>query len=268
MAVYSISELEGLTGVKAHTIRIWEKRYSLVKPSRTETNIRYYNDEDLKTLINAALLNKNGFRISQIANMEKATLLHHVTSITSVEMSGEEQADVLSLSLIDLNANFFNKVIQKNIKTLGFERTMLEIIYPFIEKLGLLWLSGAMNQVHEKFLNTVLNQIISAQINLLKQVRNGPKIIAFLPEGNQQKLSLLFSHYLLKKYGLEVINLGDDCSLDDIIVASKISKAPYVFTINIEEQDSNFQLFAEKLSETIDGTLIISGNAVDITTMI
>ena len=141
MVVYSISDLEKLSGVKAHTLRIWEKRYGILHPKRTETNIRYYLDEDLRLLLNISLLNKNGIKISKIAKMSPIELQEKVSEITEIDASFEGQIDALTISLIELNEENAVKIINKNIEQKGFRETMLQVIYPLLDKLVLMWLS-------------------------------------------------------------------------------------------------------------------------------
>ncbi len=264
MAIYSIRDLEELTGIKAHTLRIWEKRYGIVKPKRTDTNIRYYEDDDLKTLFNVAILNRSGIKISKIAKMRPENISEEVASITAVRFKGEDQADALSLSLIDLDAFTFQSIINSNIDQMGFKDAMLEVVYPFIEKLNLLWLSGAMEQAHERFLDNLLRQKMMSEIDKLHPVREGIKMVVFLPQGNQQELSLLFIHYLLKQKGFRVINLGIHCDSVDVISAARISKAEYVLTMNTDEMHTGFAKFMDQLTDHLPCTLIVSGQAQDL----
>ena len=133
MARYSIKDLEHLSGIKAHTLRIWEQRYSLINPKRTETNIRYYDQEDLKLVLNVSLLKENGYKISKIAEMEPVQLREAVITVAEKTTSFADQIYALTLSMIDMDEQRFEKIISSNTLKLGFERTMLNIIYPFFE---------------------------------------------------------------------------------------------------------------------------------------
>lgn len=264
VAIYSISDLEELTGVKAHTIRIWEKRYGVVTPERTETNIRYYQDDDLKALINIALLNRNGFKISHIAKMAPEKIAEHVADITAIDLPGKDQVDALSLSLIELDIYKFESILDSNIKQMGLEVAMMEVIYPFIDKLGLLWLSGAMDVSHEMYLNTMLKRKLMAEIDHLPLVKKGPTIILFLPPGNTQELSMLFVHFLMKKRGIKVINIGTESDFDSIKAACRISKADKALTLNTDEQDISFAQFIEKVLIDLPCGLVVSGRVQDL----
>lgn len=267
MAIYSIKDLEELTGVKAHTIRIWEKRYGVVTPERTDTNIRYYKDDDLKALINIALLNRNGFKISMIANMTSETISEHVANITAIDLPGEDQVDALSLSLIELDTFKFESIITSNVEQLGLEKAMTDVIYPFLEKLGLLWLSGAMDIAHEKYLNHYLKRKILSEIDKLPLVKDGPKYVIFLPPGNTQELSMLFVHYLMKARGFIVINVGVDCETEEVQAACSISQADFAITLNTDEQDIAFSKYIERLVGLIPCPLLISGRVQDLSSV-
>ena len=136
MAVYSIKDLETLSGVKAHTIRIWEQRYDLIQPRRTNSNIRYYEDGELKFLLNIALLNKNGFKISKLACMNRHDIAEKVAAIAEVNFDNDTQTDAMTIAMIEMDECKFVRVLECNIQQIGFERTMLEIIYPFLSKLS------------------------------------------------------------------------------------------------------------------------------------
>ncbi|MCC6723473.1 MAG: MerR family transcriptional regulator, partial [Saprospiraceae bacterium] len=132
MAIYSISDLEKLSGIKSHTIRIWEQRYGILRPKRTETNIRFYEDEDLQQLLNVALLNRHGFRISKIAEMSKEDLAEQVSQVSNFKYELDAQLDVLTLSVIEMDEIKFSRIFDKHVEQLGFERAMLEVVYPFM----------------------------------------------------------------------------------------------------------------------------------------
>ena len=165
MAVYSIKDLEKLCGIKAHTIRIWEQRYGLIKPKRTKTNIRYYMDADLKLLLNIALLNRNGTKISKIASMSEMEIAEKVATISEIDFEGGAQLDALTLSMIEMDEVKFDRILTTNIRQLGFEKTMLEVIYPFLDKLSLLWLTGSINPAQENFISNLIRQKIIVAID-------------------------------------------------------------------------------------------------------
>ena len=233
MTVYSIKDLENLSGIKAHTLRIWEQRYGIIEPGRTKTNIRYYTDKDLKLILNIALLNRNGIKISKIAKMNEEEILEKVATISEINFENDVQLDALTLSMIEMDEYKFDRIISTNIQQLGFERTMIEMIYPFLDKLSLLWLTGSINPVQENFMTYLIRQKLIAAIDSIPTALglSIPKFLIYLPEGESQELSLLFMHYLLKSRRFKVIYIGKSVSIPDIQDAYRIHKPNYIYTI-------------------------------------
>lgn len=236
MAVYSIKDLEKLSGIKAHTLRIWEQRYGIIEPSRTNSNIRYYRDEDLKFILNISLLNKNGIKISKIARMSKEEIAEKVAAISEINFEYGTQLDALTISMIEMDEYKFDRIVSTNIQQLGFERTMLEIIYPFLDKLSILWLTGSINPVQENFMSYLIRQKIIVAIDKepLVSSNGAPKFLIYLPEGEKQELSMLFMHYLLKSRRNHVIYIGQDITLSDLRDACNIHHPDYIFTMITE----------------------------------
>ena len=133
MAVYSINDVEKLCGIKAHTLRIWEKRYAIIQPRRTDTNIRYYLDEDLQKILNISLLNRNGYKISKIAKMTEGEIKEIISELSDVTLESEDNLDALMHAMLELDEFKFNKILDHNIAQKGFEVTMDEIVYPMME---------------------------------------------------------------------------------------------------------------------------------------
>jgi len=236
VAVYSIKDLEKLSGIKAHTIRAWEHRYDIIEPKRTKTNIRYYEDEDLKFLLNIALLNKNGIKISKIADMDREEIAEKVAAISEVNFEHGTQLDALTISMIEMDEYKFDRIITTNIQQMGFEKTMVEVIHPFLEKLSLLWLTGSINPVQENFISYLIRQKIIVAIDRepFAMGVDTKKFLIYLPEGEKQELSLLFMHYLLKSRRNQVVYLGQEIGLNDLEDAYQIHQPDYVFTMITE----------------------------------
>ena len=266
MAIYSIKDLEKLSGIKAHTIRIWEQRYGIIQPQRTATNIRYYQDEDLKLVLNIALLNKNGIKISKIAKMSEEEIGEKVAAISEVNFQYDTQLDALTISMIEMDEYKFDRIISTNIEQLGFERTMLEVIHPFLDKLSLLWLTGSINPVQESFMSYLIRQKTIVAIDKLPFAtpRKSKKFMIYLPEGENQELSLLLMHYLLKSRKNQVVYLGQNISLDDLEDAYKIHKPDYIYSMITESYARQpVQRYVDKLSSTFkDSTILLSGYQV------
>ena len=266
MAVYSIKDLEKISGIKAHTIRIWEQRYGIINPKRTKTNIRYYQDEDLKFILNIALLNKNGFKISKIAKMSKAEIAEKVAAISEINFEYGTQLDALTISMIEMDEYKFDRIISTNIQQLGFERTMLEIIYPFLDKLSVLWLTGSINPVQENFMSYLIRQKIIVAIDKepLMVGKDVCKFLIYLPEGERQELSMLFMQYLVKSRKNHVIYIGQDITLTDLKDAYNIHHPDYIFTMITETfAKEPIQNYVDNLATTFtDCKILLTGYQV------
>lgn len=242
MASYSIKELENLSGIKAHTIRIWEKRYGIIKPARTDTNIRYYCDSELKKLLNISILNRYGMRISDISKLSEKEMNEKVLNVYSDSADAESSIENLVLAMVDMNEYKFDRVLSRYIMSEGFENTVLNIIFPFFEKIGLLWQTGAINPAHEHFVSNLFRQKLMVAIDNIAVPENSSakKFILFLPEGEYHELALLFYNYLIKKSGKLVYYLGSSVPFNDLVETSKMVKSEYLFTsltssINIDD---------------------------------
>ncbi|MBR9919850.1 MAG: MerR family transcriptional regulator [Bacteroidetes bacterium] len=266
MAIYSISDLEKLSGIKAHTIRVWEQRYGIINPERTETNIRYYKDEDLKLLLNIALLKRNGLRISKIAKMDRGEIEAKVAEVSEINFEYGTQLDALTLSMIEMDELKFERIISTNIQQIGFERTMLEVIQPFLDKLSVLWLTGSINPVQESFIGYLIRQKLIVAIDKL-ELHTGPdvrKFILYLPEGERQELSLLFMHFMLKLRGHQVLYIGQEMAITDLADVQKIHNPDFIFTM-ISETFSKEPVhhYIDHLSKQFQNTeILISGYQV------
>jgi DNA-binding transcriptional MerR regulator len=266
VAVYSIKDLEKLTGIKAHTLRAWEQRYSIIEPKRTKTNIRYYQDDDLKFILNIALLNKNGIKISKIAQMSKAEIAEKVAAISEINFEYGTQLDALTISMIEMDEYKFDRIVNTNIQQIGFERTMLDVIYPFLDKLSVLWLTGSINPVQENFMSYLIRQKLIVAIDQvpLKTVDQAPKFLIYLPEGEKQELSMLFMHYLLKSRKNHVVYIGQEISLVDLKDACNIYQPDYIFTMITETfAKEPVQSYIDKLAESFtECQVLLSGYQV------
>jgi len=242
MASYSIKDLEELSGIKAHTIRIWEKRYAIVNPERTETNIRLYSDEDLKKLLNISILNRHGLKISRLSKLSPGELREKVIHISRESSDTATQIENLVLSMLELDEWKFDKILSDSIMKIGFEDTLVQIMHPFFEKIGLLWQTGSINPAQEHFVSNLLRQKLIVAIDGQAPVTNpaAPVFILFLHEKELHELGLLFYSYLLKKNEIKVIYLGQAVPFDDLKVITRIQNAQYFltsFTTGISEKD-------------------------------
>lgn len=215
-SAYSISDLESLSGVKAHTIRIWEKRYNVFRPGRTDTNIRYYSNDDLKKLLNISLLLKNGLKISELSVLPAAALSEKVSSILMPETDSRNER--LLMSLLEMDEVLFGRVFENMVKREGFERTIIDTVFPFFQRVGLMWQCGTINPAQEHFFsNLVKSKIIYATEKMRYDPLPGAKtIVLFLPEGELHEIALLFYNYAFRKRGYKTIYLGQSVPFESL----------------------------------------------------
>jgi MerR family transcriptional regulator, light-induced transcriptional regulator len=258
VSTYSIKDLEQLSGIKAHTLRIWEQRYSLLAPKRTETNIRYYDDEDLKLILNVALLNENGYKISKIANLSREEMREEVFSLTKRTLTHDDQIYALTITMIEMDEERFDKILSTNILKIGFEQTMVHIIYPFLSKIGILWQTGAINPAHEHFISNLVRQKLIVAIDGQMYRDTGKKWVLFLPEGELHEIGLLFAAYIIKSKGHKVIYLGQSTPNDDLLSVYNIHQPEFLFTVITTSPSSEYaQEYIDALSERFQTSQIL-----------
>lgn len=262
-AQYAIKDLERLSGIKAHTLRIWEQRYGILKPERSDTNIRYYTVEDLRLILNISLLNHNGLKISKIAKLTKEEIVQQVQKIFNNYNKESDQVENLVLCLLEMNEIHFEKIIMNSIGSFGFENTLEKVILPFLRQIGNMWQVGIVNSAQEHFISNLIRQKLIAAIDLIQpKVNSKPKtFILFLPNKELHELSLLYSHYLIKASGHHCYYLGQSVPFEDLTSVAEIVKPDVlisVFTSPLE--NSTTQEYIHQLSNTFSGkSIIVSG---------
>jgi DNA-binding transcriptional MerR regulator len=261
---YSIKDLEQLSGIKAHTLRIWEQRYNLLSPKRTDTNIRYYDDEDLKLILNVALLNDNGFKISKIVSMDRLEMRDEVMRLTERSLTHDDQLHALTISMIEMDEERFDKILSINILKLGFEQTMMNIIYPFMSKIGVLWQTGAINPAQEHFISNLVRQKLIVAIDGQIHTNTGKKFLLFLPEGELHEVSILFASFLIKNKGHKVIYLGQNTPNEDLKQVYDIHNPDFLLTVITTSPSSEFaQDYVNGLAERFkESQLLVTGYQV------
>ena len=242
MAKFSIKDIETVTGIKSHTLRIWEQRYNIIKPKRTNTNIRYYDDEDLKLILNISVLNSNGVKISGIAKMGAEEIKQAVARLSEAGGQFQNQIKLLVSSMMLLDEAGFNTILTTNILQLGLEGTMTKVIFPFMQEVGILWQTGAIHASHEHFISNLIKQKLYVAIDgqLTKELPDKKKFLLFLREGEPHELGLLFANYMLKTRGHQVIYLGQNVPHAELQEVFEFYHPQYVLsslTSAISEED-------------------------------
>lgn len=232
MGAYSIKDLEQLSGVKAHTIRIWEQRYSLLSPDRSDTNIRTYSDAELKKLLRVNVLYSNGMKISKIAMLNENQISERISELLREEETEKNVIEVLTMAMVDMDEAKFEDVLSQYIDHHGFDHLMQKIVYPFLERIGTLWMVNAINPGQEHFMSNLIRQKIIKAIDDLGPTKDkkAQVCISFLHEDEMHELGLLYYSYVLKKNGLRVIYLGQSVPFQDLQSAVKAHQPNYLLT--------------------------------------
>lgn len=235
MSNYSIKELEKLSGIKAHTIRIWEKRYGLLAPLRSETNIRYYGDNELKKLLNVTSLIGHGFKISKISEMSILEINQHLDNLINANKTSDSVSETLINQLITAAINYdenaFEKAFSSAILRYGLIDTYTQIIYPLLEKTGLMWAKSELVPAQEHFLSNLLKQKIQTAIDsVAPAIPSEEPWVLFLPEEEIHDIGLLFSSYIIRGGGNPVIYLGGRVPTDSLdSILKQFPKAKLLF---------------------------------------
>lgn len=230
---FSIKDIESLTGVKAHTLRIWEQRYGMITPKRTDTNIRYYDEADLKKLLNVSLLNRNGYKISEIASMNAETLMQEVLKLSREKSDYESQLQALTLTMLELNESAFEQLLNKSILQMGLEKTMMNLIFPFFRTIGIMWQTGSINPAHEHFITNIVRQKLIVAIDGQQNLSDiwSKKFMLFLPEGEFHEIGLLFANYAIRARGGRVVYIGANVPFNDLSTVYRVYSPDYLFTV-------------------------------------
>ncbi len=258
MATYSIRDLQKISGIKAHTIRIWEQRYNIIEPKRTPSNIRYYTDDDLKFLMNIAFLNRKGIKISKIAKMSYSDIVSEVENLSSEINEDHEILQPLAIAMIDLDEDRVNYILNASFDELGVRDCIIHVLNPFLKKVSTLWLTGSISVVHEQFINNLIKKKIIQYTEELMPPIVAPKVLIYLPTLEQHDILAFFAAYLFKDMGFNVLFIGHNIGIKDLRMAMRMQQVDYVFTI-ISEQHKFFvaEDYLEELVESIQNVVFL-----------
>lgn len=265
MSSYTIKDLEKISGIKAHTIRIWEQRYNFLQPQRTETNIRSYSAEELKVILNVSLLNKYGFKISHIDKMSSEQMEEKIMALSQLDAQKERVVNALIKEMVGLNMVAFERQLDLYIGQKGIEKTITEIIFPYLERVGILWVTNHINPAQEHLATNIVRQKIILGIEKLPPLVNYTKrIVLFMPEGEYHELGLLYVHFLLKQRGVYVDYLGANVPMVDLKYLTEVRKIDFLYC-HITSPAKNFKLdkfFSNLATINSQIPIILSGQLI------
>lgn len=252
LGTFSIKDIEAVTGIKGHTLRMWEQRYGIIKPKRSDTNIRYYDDNDLKILLNISVLNNHGIKISEIAKMSVSEIADQVMKVSSFQSEHTNQIKALTSAMLSFDETEFHKQLSASIIQYGLEFTLLKIVFPFLNEVGILWQVGSIQPSHEHFVTNIIKQKLYVAIDgQIGRYNEGAKqFLLFLPENEKHSLGLLFANYVIRSRGHEVIYLGQEVPLKDLKFAFSEKQPDFILTLMTSAQpEVNKQDFVNFLCE-------------------
>lgn len=257
---FSIKDLENLSGIKSHTIRIWEKRYALLEPNRTDTNIRTYDLEALQKILNVSYLNNLGIKISTIASLSTQEIENQVRNYAERNNKNDLAIQELKLAMVNFDQKLFNKVYGQSLDDVGFKNVFEHLFIPFLGELGLLWQSKTINIAHEHFISNLIKQKVLVHIEQVQyEIKQHDSIyILFLPENEMHDLGLLFLNYELLSHGCNTIYLGASMTLDSLSFFKRNGVQPIFITyITVQPVERELGRFLKQFDKKVaqdDGT--------------
>lgn len=263
MGRYSIKQLSSLTGIKPHTLRVWEQRYNLIEPHRTKTNIRYYDADHLKKLLNVSLLVNSGIRISDVCSMSEEEIKDEIEKITCCHLTkAQDLINGFMVSMIEMDEIKFEQIYKACVEQYGFDSGIEKVIYPFLIQVGFMWGINEINPGQEHFVSNLIRRKIIVEIDKIKPVSKGEVYLLFLPKGEYHEIGLLMFEFLLRKRNKKVIYLGQDVPWEDIVASISRVSPDYLctfFVANID--DFNGEQYLKDLWKLFNkkGKILLSG---------
>lgn len=246
MTNYSIKELERISGVKAHTIRIWEQRYDLLKPHRTDTNIRYYSDNDLKKLLNIAHLYENGWKISKISVLSNEEIQQRIKEEYEKKLNAGLSLKILVQYMLDMDEEGIRSVLNRHFEKDGFRETVESLIYSFLQNIGIMWQIGQINPLREHFVSNIIKSILIEEKCKLPKTEGFKTALLFLSEDEHHEIGLLYYDIICRLDGIKTIYLGQNLPLVYLKNYLKVSQPDYLITSIINPNST------EKFQELVD----------------
>lgn len=247
---FSIKDIENLTGIKSHTLRIWELRYNILSPERSDTNIRKYNNEELKKILKISYLNKLGYKISKLSKMSEEELNRLISNIDSQYSPFSSHIDLLVAAMIDFDDLTVTNAIDSLIKTHGVETTFEEVLFPLLVKTGLLWQTSTIEPAREHFISNIIIRRLQTLTELLPVAgsKQGYFLLFQFPE-DMHEMGILYANYLLKKNDLPVLYLGVSTPVEDIAVVLKKKNIQAIYVHSVLNEP---QLFVERMAQLLN----------------
>ncbi len=265
MYQFTIRDIENLCGIKAHTLRIWEQRYQFLTPKRKESNHRLYDNGDLKKLLRISILYNRGWKVSKIAQLSEAALMHEIHALPPQSTEYHFYISQLLEKAIDFDKEGFVQQLESVIQALGFEKTIVHVCYPLLHKIGLLWMTDGIIPAQEHFCSYMIEHKIIAETDKLPAPpKDAPEILLFSPHGEYHELPLYFINYLLRKWGWTTLFLGSNVKMELLKQFANKPNITHLF-LHVINNFTGFILddYFESICKTFpDKAIVVSGAAI------
>jgi DNA-binding transcriptional MerR regulator len=249
---FTIKDLENLSGIKAHTIRIWEKRYQLLQPQRTSGNIRYYDTESLQKLLNVTLLNNNGYKISKIADLTDDAIVLLARELANKTALVDDAINSFKMSMFSFDQSLFNQTYNQLLINKTFRDVFKDVCIPFLDHIGLMWQTNTLTPAHEHFISNLISQKIQINIEKIQQsllVDDSVVYVLFLPENEIHELGLMYLNYELSLRGKKTIYLGQSIPLNSLdSLMEKFDKINFISSFTVSPTTSKLSDYLSELS--------------------
>jgi len=252
---FTIKDLESFSGIKAHTIRIWEKRYNLLTPNRTDSNIRYYDISNLQKLLNVSLLNNHGLKISKIADLSESQILANVREVISKNGIESQSSNMFKLAMLNFDETLFVKTYNGLLAKYSFREIVKKIFIPLLNEIGLLWQVSSITPAHEHFITNLIRQKIYTNIETvqLSEVSNNSKLfVLYLPLNEIHELGLLYLHYELLLHGYKSIYLGQSVPVSNLTDVTKVyDNCCFVSYLTVEPSKISVEAYMDTVADEV-----------------
>ncbi len=269
--VFTIKDLENISGIKAHTIRIWEKRYNLLTPNRTETNIRYYSSESLLKLLNVVLLNNHNYKISKIAQMSEEQIVTNARELAFKFAANDEAINAFKMSMFQFDKVLFNNTYNKLLHKKTFRQIFKEVFIPFLTQIGLLWQTKTLMPAHEHFISNLIIQKIQLNTEKLEYAATNTdyNYVLFLPDGEIHEIGLMYLNFELVLRGCQTIYLGQSLPLDNLNYFFEGDlKVCFITSLTIKPYDDDVLDYFKKIDKILENTehklIAVGKKAIDV----
>ena len=266
MSTYSMAQVEALSGIKAHTLRIWERRYNFLNPSRTQSNIRFFSDLQLIQLVNFGILLRNGHKISKVEKMPQDQiheLVDQILSLTKVNVDnkGKEDIQSLTLAMLAMDEMKFNEIFRAHIIRKGLLGTVRDLIYPFLHHIGILWNTQKTMPAQEHFISCLIRKKIISAIDMIPHPPvQAKKIIIFLLEDEHHEIGILLASFIAAERGYKVYYLGQNVPSENIHEVLNITDADFIMSMFVAPKPVKSLIQIKNILKTTKVPFLISGN--------